>query len=249
MHLINKCFMSKSTCGLVLLTLGCLAQAHSASAQTLTGSELFGADAGGNFNGVEAWTTALGNGITKLWTYQGTTLRNASVTDPTLTFALTPGIYTFGIYGSNSQNYDFRGMNLFFDGQTTTPGISVKANTLVSASDTSVFTANGGNTLALSGTSFIGTPGANSLTFLDGAFTIQLTAFSWTKPSVNNIDRVSTYAATPDGTPDFVGSYTLKVTNASPIPEASSFISLGLLLVLGMGALTVSRRRKAGAVR
>jgi len=35
----------------------------------------------------------------------------------------------------------------------------------------------------------------------------------------------------------------------SPVPEASSFVSLGLLLLLGLGGVAVSRRRKAGAAR
>ena len=242
MHLIHKA-------GLVLafLTLGCLADAPQASAQTLTGGTLFGTDARGSAGGNEVWNTTKIIGVTKLWTYQGTTLINASVTDATLNFALTPGTYTFGIYGSNGLNYDFHGMNLFFDGQTATPSISVKANTLTSSSDTSLFTANGGSTISLDGSGFQSTPGANTLTFVDGATTIQLTNFSWTKPSVYSIDRVSTYTATPDGTPDFVGSYTLRVTQ--PVPEASSVVSLGLLLLLGLGGATVCHRRRAGAAR
>ena len=68
---------------------------------------------------------------------------------------------------------------------------------------------------------------------------------SWAVPAVNNVDRVSPFTAAPDGSTDFVGSYTLKVTQ--PVPEASSFVSLGGLLLLGMGGFAVSRRRKAGA--
>ena len=37
------------------------------------------------------------------------------------------------------------------------------------------------------------------------------------------------------------------VTVASPVPEASSFVSLGLMLALGLGGLAVARRRKASA--
>lgn len=35
----------------------------------------------------------------------------------------------------------------------------------------------------------------------------------------------------------------------TPVPEASSVVSLGLLLLLGLGGIAVSRRRKAGAAR
>ena len=41
----------------------------------------------------------------------------------------------------------------------------------------------------------------------------------------------------------------ISVTAASPVPEASSVVSLGLLLLLGLGGVAVSRRRKAGAAR
>jgi hypothetical protein len=242
--------MHKTSLALAILMLGCLADTHSASAQTLTGSDLFSTNSGGSFSGVEVWTTAIQPSISRLWTYQGTTLVNASATDSRLNFSLTPGTYTFGIYGSNAQNYDFHGMNLFFDGQTSTPGISVKSNTLASALDTSLFTPNGGITLALDGNGYGNIPSADSLTFVDGTTTIQLTNFFWAKPSVYAVDRVSTYVAVPDGTSDFVGSYTLKVTNSSPVPEASTTISFGLLLCLGLGGLAIrARRRKAQSAK
>ena len=38
----------------------------------------------------------------------------------------------------------------------------------------------------------------------------------------------------------------LMAFNATPVPEASSIVSLGLLLLLGLGGTAVSRRRKAG---
>lgn len=38
-------------------------------------------------------------------------------------------------------------------------------------------------------------------------------------------------------------------TGAAPVPEASSTVSFGLLLLLGLGGIAVSRCRKAGAVR
>ena len=41
----------------------------------------------------------------------------------------------------------------------------------------------------------------------------------------------------------------LSVTAAAPVPEASSVVSLGLLLLLGLGGVAVSRWRKAGAAR
>ncbi len=241
MHLTHKAGLA-----LALLVAAGLAAYCPASAQTLTGSILFSADANGNISADNIWTTNQSSGgIYKLWTYKGTTttLVNASTTDSTLNFALTPGTYTFGIYGSQGASTGFQGLNLFFDGQAATPGISVKANTLTSLADTSNFSANGGTTTLDYNDNFV--PGANTLSFVDGATTIQLTAFFWATPDVNNMDRVSPFTATPDQQTDFVGSYTLKVSQ--PVPEASSVVSLGLLLLLGAGGVAVSRRRRVSA--
>ena len=41
----------------------------------------------------------------------------------------------------------------------------------------------------------------------------------------------------------------ISVTAANPVPEASSVVSLGLMLLLGLGGVAVSRRRKAGVAR
>ena len=41
----------------------------------------------------------------------------------------------------------------------------------------------------------------------------------------------------------------ISFTGSSPVPEASSVVSLGLLLLLGMGSMAVSRRRKGVSTR
>jgi hypothetical protein len=46
----------------------------------------------------------------------------------------------------------------------------------------------------------------------------------------------------------YIGPVSLNAPPAA-VPETSSLVSLGLLLLLGVGGLTVSRRRKASAVR
>ena len=49
----------------------------------------------------------------------------------------------------------------------------------------------------------------------------------------------------PNSTPGFFGPNFL----SAPVPEASTTVSLGLLLVLGMAGLTVSRRARKSASR
>ncbi len=46
----------------------------------------------------------------------------------------------------------------------------------------------------------------------------------------------------------YIGPVSLNATPA-PVPEASSVVSLGLLLILGLGGAAVSRRRRASTVR
>ena len=49
-----------------------------------------------------------------------------------------------------------------------------------------------------------------------------------------------------DGSRNVLNGVTIGV-NAAPVPEASTTVSLGLLLALGLGALVVTRRRAASA--
>ncbi len=45
----------------------------------------------------------------------------------------------------------------------------------------------------------------------------------------------------------FNGVFAAGVPSAAPVPEASSVVSLGLMLVLGAGGFVIARRKKAGA--
>ena len=52
-----------------------------------------------------------------------------------------------------------------------------------------------------------------------------------------------------NGGAENTGLDNIRTNTGAPVPEASSVASLGLLLLLGLGGIAVSRRRKAGAVR
>ena len=69
-----------------------------------------------------------------------------------------------------------------------------------------------------------------------------LTAYQWSAPTVNNLDRVGPFDTAPDGANDFIGSFTLQV-NAVPEPRESCVIGVGILAALGSGWLRRRSRR------
>ena len=69
-----------------------------------------------------------------------------------------------------------------------------------------------------------------------------LTDYQWSVPAVNDLDRINSFAATPSGANDFIGSFTLQVM-AVPEPKASFLVGGGVLALLGGGWLRRRCRR------
>lgn len=129
----------------------------------------------------------------------------------------------------------FYGINLFFNGNNTTPRISA-----FTAINTPAGVPNGGTTLANSGGA-TPVPGANTLTFTDpsGAMVV-LTAFNYASSRVAGLptdypeDLVGQFSLGANGTPDNYVDFTLSV-----VPEPSTWA----LLACGAGALALLVRR------
>lgn len=221
----------------------------------LSGAVSFSTDSNGNASGGQVWNTRPGDGFYNLWFTEGTPgalapnngLVNSFINGPSDANAginvdlSTPGTYDFTIFGEPGANLGFEGLNLFFDGGVA-PSISVKAAVRTGLAQPA-FSANGGSTLTLAGG---GVAGANALSFVDGLQTITLTNFYWAAPSFHAIDRVTPFSATPGGSFDFVGTFTLVVN--SPIattPEPSTALLCVLGLVCG-GMPSLVRRRRRG---
>lgn len=85
--------------------------------------------------------------------------------------------------------------------------------------------------------------GSNTLT---GKF--KITDFTYTKMSsgtlvINTFD--ASFEQHSEGfAPALFGQFSYRDTGAPPVPEASSIVSLGLLLSLGMGGVIIARRRR-----
>lgn len=99
--------------------------------------------------------------------------------------------------------------------------------------------------------------------FMDGTTGAILTSDSFTQTAEGYTQRKSVYTAVNSDPIEiyfqnlgFVGSGAdvlrvadVTVSAAAPVPETSSFVSLGLLLLLGAGGVAVSRKHKASAIR
>jgi hypothetical protein len=228
----------------VLLLLGAAGEIK--AEQILTGLVEFSTDASGNFSGGQVWNTAGSDGAFNLWLVGGANQQGAFLNGPadaqaSVSVPLSNGTHTFHVFGEPGLDLGTFGLNLFFDGNTSTPRISVLARTDETGTPPP-FSANRGNTLAVH---LQPTPGAGKVAFTDQGTTVTLTTYDWTAPSVYGLDRVSPFTATPNGHADFFGSFTLDVESNGTIangPEPSGLILLGIGAA-GVGAFAYYRRR------
>ena len=188
-------------------------------AATLTGASLFTADANG-YTTLERWNTLGSDLVFNLYIYNGTTPVNsgngggAGINIP----LTTAGTYTFIFRAQPGlQTPSNFGLNLFFDGNNNSPGISA----LVGANNSSFSANNALFTPRLDGLPIVA--GSNALSF--GNTT--LTAFTEQKAGGNQVGAYSNLPGITRGD-DYVGSFTLQVAT----PEPSTYMLMGSALCL-----------------
>jgi hypothetical protein len=196
----------------------------------LTGLFEFSSDASGNGSlQSEKWNTLGGDPIYDLWVIKGGIggpfINGPKDSQASIAVPLPVGDYTFTLHGDPVLIHAFHGLNLFFNGDNTNPGISVFAATQTLSTPPPIF-ADSSTTFTLDGQLV---PGAATLSFVDGTTTATLTSYSWAVPSVYSTDRVSPFSAFPNGTNDFVGQFTLSVTTAVPEPSTLTLLCLGVV--------------------
>ncbi|MGO9239848.1 MAG: PEP-CTERM sorting domain-containing protein [Bryobacteraceae bacterium] len=207
---------------------------------SLTGATVFGTNSTGAVTTVgslitsNVWNTTGGDGGFNLYLQGsgGGWVNSGNSSSTSIDIALTPGTYTYAIFGApgvGSQSY--YGLNLFFGGSD--PGISVFApvNGGALSPDGSSKTA------PLSG--LVTTdPGADELTFvLGGGYEITLNSFNWYSPSNQGGpsigDTVSPYNNVPyvllrSDVDSYNGSFSYTVF--APEPGSLALLGSGLLL-------------------
>ncbi len=180
---------------------------------TLSGLVEFASDSSGNAT-FSRWDAHPSNFVWNLGLVDGGLagpfLNGPSDVDADIGVLLPPGSHTFSIFTNSDSNTSTHfGINLFFNGATT-PGISAFAarDTSSTGADPTFFS-NSGTTWTEDAISQ--TPGAGTLTFDDGTTAVELIAYRFSDPAVENTDRVGEMTTGANGTVDFVGQFTLMV--------------------------------------
>jgi hypothetical protein len=230
---------------LVLFTTLALSPALLRADIYLTGLYVFSADSSGNdVPPAAGYTGVPNNGTYVLWVaeggYNAPLLNGPTRNDAAISAPLPVGTYLFSVFNQGQTILPsiippYFGLNLFFGGDTLNPGISVFAATNYSASGPfPTISADAGTTIDLSGTQRV--PGAGSLTFVSDGDTVTLSDFVYSEPFVYNVDRISNFDTSPGGGGEYVGQFTLDVTENAETPEPSFLLPVGTLFI-GLFAL------------
>ncbi len=219
---------------------------------TLTGLLLNGTGADGQTGGSPIWNTLGGEvafaNIDVTQPNAGYTagfLNSGNGAATSISLSLAPGTYNFYFFTMGFWNNDpgQYGLNLFFNGDNTNPGISAYSprNTI-----TATPVAAGLSTLSLSGDGNNPVTSPGSLTFDFSDLSVTLTGYGFGEPGVfggSGLDRISNLSSVPDLSLDSVGFFSLEVT-AIPEPSALALFWLSASVL----ALTQRGQRKGKAL-
>lgn len=204
-----------------------------AQTATLTGFTTWGAANDGTWTG-GFWDTLAGGGGWNAYFLDPNTL--APLTSGDTSATLTPNLLVPQnlLYATAAEgNYDFLGINLYFDGSAT-PGISAVMDI---ANGTFSSISNLVSTYGLSGGI---EAGSGSLSFTNGSGTVSLNAWAFTQVNNNGVaDFVGPADSLPDGGPGDNAALLGFTAGGAAAPEPGT-LALGLL---GLAAFVRRRRR------
>lgn len=167
--------------------------------------------------------------------YTAPFLNHGNGSGASISYTLTPGAYEFYFFSDAfaDNNPGFYGLNLFFDGDVTHPGIAAFSPAGTSSANA---VPSGLDILPLSGVwdNRVSAPGTLSYTAND--LTVTVTGYGWGVSgafAIPAVDRVRNLDDSPEGAFDGVGRLNLTVAAvAVPEPSIVALVSLAVVLLL-----------------
>lgn len=164
--------------------------------------------------------------------YTAPLLNTGNGSGTSISYSLSPGTYSFyffvmGFWDNNPGEY---GLNLFFGGDNTNPGIAAYSAAGLSGANAAM---SGIGTLALSGSPTGVTPSPSNLIYTSGGLSVTLTDYGFGNPGIfggTALDRVGNLNSNPDLALDSVGRFTLSVTSV-PEPSMACMTSITILII------------------
>jgi len=209
---------------------------------TLTGAIQFSTNATGvGTTTSEIWNTLGGDNRYDLWL-----ALNADATSPVngpsdaqvgIDITLAAGdTYKYYIFGAPGFSTGFDGLNLFFNGNNSTPGISAFGPT-----NGSQFQPDGNSTLTLAATSVAG---SGRTFYRSGSVVAVLTGYDWNAPATPPGDVCQAYTFVPGGGVSLFGSFTLQAFPAASLSSSLSSASPGTEIKFAAPARAAAVRRE-----
>ncbi|NEO84021.1 MAG: PEP-CTERM sorting domain-containing protein [Spirulina sp. SIO3F2] len=229
------------------LLLGMLPTAAIAEELRLTGLSIFSDNGAGGFSGQAQWDTVVGNKFWDLWVAPGGLEGDFLTLQPDFDYQLSPGQHTFGLFADALPSFNAIsrfGLNLFFDHNPQSPGISAVTERIYGATaPRRTFFPAASNISNLESQTVLG---AGTVVYQPDNFEVTLTDFEWFSPEAEERDRVFAYGIQPNGQPDMFGFFTLNVVSTAvadadttDVPEPGV-----ILAMLGVGGLLGSLKRR-----
>jgi len=202
---------------------------------TLTGTFVFGTDAGGSCFGnvpnvCPVWDTRTnldsGTGYYNLWFTSGAPgripdgligpfLNGPSNNQASINVPLAFGTNRFTVFFGDGISAPYYGLNLFFNGHVNAD-ISSFAPPRTGPS-TPAFAVNASaSTFGMDGTGVFPVPASGRLSYTDAEVAITLTEYYFALPNVFAVDRTAPYSARPNGNADAVVTFMLIVSPPEP---------------------------------
>jgi len=196
---------------------------------TLTGAIQFSTDSTGAASS-EAWNTLAGDSLWDLWLAlnpdASSPVNGPSDAQASISIPLQAGnSYKYYIFGQPNVSFSFNGLNLFFDGNHSTPGISVFG----AINRSSFLPDSSSSTLTLEG-AFVA--GSGMSFYNSGGHTVVLTSYDWNAPATPPGDVCQAKEFSPGTGADFFGSFTLQSWPAAALSLSQASGSPGTKVTL-----------------